>query len=141
MKKLFPVVAAVVIGCSIAFFIFGKVEANTLDSEKGNAVAVQIGVFKTFENASKMRDTYGGVVLEDDGLYRVYYSILNKDENIDFITSYLTKKGINYYLKSLNLDNKVLDDSYEYETLMTKTNEESKLSINEKLLNMYKEVV
>lgn len=141
MKKLYPIFLAIIIGCGLAFFIFRKVEKNTFESEEGNAVAVQIGVFKTLENANKMKENYGGVVFEDEGLYRVYYSILNRDENIEFITDYLNKKGINYYLKDLNLNNDVIKESDEYETLMTKTNEESKLSINEKLLNIYKEVV
>lgn len=141
MKKLYPIFLAIIIGCGLAFFIFRKVEKNTFESEEGNAVAVQIGVFKTLENANKMKENYGGVVFEDEGLYRVYYSILNRDENIEFIKDYLNKKGINYYLKDLNLNNDVIKESDEYETLMTKTNEESKLSINEKLLNIYKEVV
>lgn len=141
MKKLYPIFLAIIIGCGLAFFIFRKIEKNTFESEEGNAVAVQIGVFKTLENANKMKENYGGVVFEDEGLYRVYYSILNRDENIEFIKDYLNKKGINYYLKDLNLNNDVIKESDEYETLMTKTNEESKLSINEKLLNIYKEVV
>lgn len=141
MKKLYPVFFAVLIGCGFAFFIFNKVEGKTINKNTGNAVAVQIGVFKDLTNAEKMRDNLGGIVFEDDGIYRVYYSILNKDENIEFITNYLSKKGINYYLKSINLDNKVLDKFYEYENIMVKTNEESKLSINEELLNIYKEVV
>lgn len=140
-KKLYPVFLAVLIGCGFAFFLFSKVESKTINKKSTNAVAIQIGVFKDSENATKMQKNLGGVVFEDEGIFRVYYSVLNKDENIEFMTNYLSKKGINYYLKQINLNNELLDKFYEYETLMMKTNEESKLSINEELLNIYKEVV
>lgn len=141
MEKMKPVLLAVVVGCTCAFFLFKNVEKKTLVEPRYNAVAIQIGVFKDVENASSMADTYGGAVFADDDLYRVYYSILNKDENIDFMTNYLSEKGINYYLRDLKLDEKVLADGREIEVLMTRTKGESKLAINEELLNMYKEVV
>ena len=66
---------------------------------------------------------------------------MNKDENIDFITNYLSEKGINYYLRDLRLNEDTLAYGQEIEAMMTKTKGESKLAINEELLNMYKEVV
>ncbi len=141
MERLKPVLLAVLVGCGCAFYLFKNVESNTLEETKYNAVAVQIGVFKDADTAHSMQEAYGGLVVEDDDLYRVYYSILNKDENIEFITNYLNDKGINYYLKDLRLSDKVIADSKDYEMMMTKTNEESKLAINEELLNIYKEVI
>ncbi len=141
MKKIRPTLLAVLVGCSCAFYLFKNVEKKTLVETRYNAVAVQIGVFKDADNAQKMSNTYGGLVFEDDDLYRVYYSILNKDENIDFITNYLSEKGINYYLRDLRLNKDTLADGQEIEAMMTKTKGESKLAINEELLNMYKEVV
>ena len=141
MKKIRPTLLAVLVGCSCAFYLFKNVEKKTLVETRYNAVAVQIGVFKDADNAQKMSNTYGGLVFEDDDLYRVYYSILNKDENIDFITNYLSEKGINYYLRDLRLNEDTLADGQEIEAIMTITKGESKLAINEELLNMYKEVV
>ncbi len=141
MKKIRPTLLAVLVGCSCAFYLFKNVEKKTLVETRYNAVAVQIGVFKDADNAQKMSNTYGGLVFEDDDLYRVYYSILNKDENIDFITNYLSEKGINYYLRDLRLNEDTLAYGQEIEAMMTKTKGESKLAINEELLNMYKEVV
>ena len=141
MKKIRPTLLAVLVGCSCAFYLFKNVEKKTLVETRYNAVAVQIGVFKDADNAQKMSNTYGGLVFEDDDLYRVYYSILNKDENIDFITNYLSEKGINFYLRDLRLNEDTLADGQEIEAMMTKTKGESKLAINEELLNMYKEVV
>lgn len=141
MKKMRPILLAVIVGCTCAFYLFKNVESKTIIEPKYNAVAIQIGVFKDAENAETMSKTYGGAVFETDDLYRVYYSILNKDENIEFMTEYLTDKGINYFLKDIRIDDETLDEMREYEMMMTKTNGESKLAINEELLNKYKEVI
>lgn len=141
MKRLKPILLAVLVGCGCAFYLFKNVESKTFVENRYNAVAIQIGVFKDPDNAEAMSKTHGGVVFRDDDLYRVYYSILNKDENIDFMTRYLTDKGINYYLKNIKVDEKTLSNGREYELLMVKTNDDSKLAINEELLNMYREVI
>lgn len=139
--KLKPILLAVFVGCTCAFYLFKNVEVKTKNETNFNAVAIQIGVFKDSVNAYAMASSHGGAVFQDDDLYRVYYSILNRDENIDFITDHLDELGINYYLKSLKVSDELLANSKEYEIMMAKTNEESKLAINEELLNMYKEVV
>lgn len=142
MKKFKPIIFAVLIGCTCAFFLFKKVEEETLVETYGNAIAVQIGVFTKRENAVNMKDSYGGIVLEDGGIYRVYYSILNRDSNIEYVTQYLDEKGINYYLKKVNIDDEILDKSESYEELMSKTKGvDAKLSINDELLKMYGAVI
>ncbi len=141
MKKLRPVFLAVLTGCLCAYFLFSEVEKNTILDNTSNAVAIQIGVFKDEAAANNLREAKGGVVFHDDDLYRVYYSILNKDTNIDFVTKYLEKQGINYYLKPLNLDLKILDGSIKYEDNMMKASDEKKLVINKEILDIYKEVI
>ena len=95
MGKLKPIFLAVLVGCGCAFYLFRNVESKTKREVEYNAVAIQIGVFKDQTNANVMRDSLGGVICLDDDLYRVYYSILNKDENIEFVTKYLSDRGIN----------------------------------------------
>lgn len=141
MKKLRPVFLAVLIGCTCAFVLFREVEEMTLTKVEGNAVAVQIGVFTKEENALNMSHTYGGIVTNDGGIYRVYYSVLSKDDNIEFITNYLDQNGINYYLKKITLEDDVLNMGAEYEVLMQSTNDESKMAINKELLKMYEDVI
>ena len=141
MKKFRPVVLAVIIGCTCAFILFKQVEEKTLVKVEGNAVAIQIGVFTKEENARNMSKTYGGIVTNDGEVYRVYYSVLSNDDNIEFMTNHLKSNGINYYLKKITLDEEILDKSAEYETLMKSTNAESKMTINKELLEMYEEVI
>jgi hypothetical protein len=141
MKKLKPIFLAIIIGCTCAYFMFKSVEKNTLNDVNYNAVAVQIGVFKDSANATKMQEMYGGKVFKDEDVYRVYYSILKNTNNIEFITNYLSSNGINYYLRNIEVDESILDKSSEYEILMAKTNDESKLTINKELLSLYDEEV
>lgn len=141
MKKISPVVLAVLVGCACALFLFRKVEEKTVTHIEGNAVAVQIGVFTKKENALKMSENYGGIVTEDDGLYRVYYSVLSKDDNINFITKYLNEVGISYYLKKITLSDEMLNKMSEYETLMEKTNDKAKMTVNDELLKIYEDVI
>lgn len=138
MKRLIPVFLSVIVGCGSAYVIYKNVETNYIKSIEGNAVAIQIGAFTKLENAEKMRDNYGGIVYKDNGVYRVYYSVLKNNENIDFITSYLKLNGINYYIKSIRLDDKYLDKLDKYEELMEKTNNTSKIRVNNEILKSIK---
>ncbi len=141
MKKIKPVFLAVLVGCSCAFVLFTEFEERTEVAIAGNAVAVQIGVFTKEENAFKMSDAYGGIVQNDGGIYRVYYSVLSKDENIEFITNYLDSNGVNYYLKKITLDDDILSEAIKYEEMMQKTSEDAKIAINKELLEMYEDVI
>jgi len=141
MKKILPVVLAVITGCTCAFILFKKVEKETILETPENAVAIQIGVFTKKENAIAMSENYGGLVLEDEGVYRVYYSVLSKSDNIDFITNYLKNNGINYYIKKITLSDETLDKLSEYEELMEKTKDTAKITVNKELLKIYEEVI
>ena len=141
MKKLWPVVTAVLIGSILAFLIFRGVESNTKIEEKGNAVAVQIGVFTNKENAEAMKESIGGIILEDDGLYRVYYSILRNMHNVDYITNYLQNIGVSYYLKRITVNEIAVNKIDDMETIMIKTNGDAKIETNKILLGNIKEVI
>lgn len=141
MKKLWPVVIAVLTGCILAFILFKNVEKKTINEVEGNAVAVQIGVFTKEENAISMRDSIGGIILEDEGLYRVYYSVLRNQNNLNFITAYLKNKGISYYLKKIKLSDVAIEELDGIEALMDKTSMDTKIKVNEELLGSIKEVI
>ena len=139
MKKFMPVIYAIIVGGICALFLFKKVESVNSLALDGNATAVQIGVFTKRENAVNMTVKLGGIVIEDDGLYRVYYSVLSKGENIDYITKKLKEKGINYYLKRITLNNNLLEKIKKYDGLMENTNDDIKEEINSQALKAYED--
>ncbi|HBA37372.1 MAG TPA: hypothetical protein DCY94_01485 [Firmicutes bacterium] len=141
IKSFKPVLLAVSIGCASAFVIFRSVEQTTIVAAPGNAVAIQLGVFKDENTALAMQEKCGGEVFNTDGVYRLYFAILSSDDNIDFVKSYLKEQGISYYLKTLSIDGKKLKEGIEYESVMKKSSKSARLSLNKELLNMYKEVI
>ncbi len=141
MKKMTPVVLACIIGCSLAFIIYKRIESDTFIKDTNNVVAIQLGVFNDSKKAEALKKKLGGRTFKEGDLYRVYYAILNNDDNIKFMTEYLDKKGISYYLKSLSVDEEALKDSLEFERVMLKTKDASKLDINEQILKIYEGVI
>lgn len=139
MKKIFPVLLAVVVGGICALFLFKRVESVNSLVLDGNATAVQIGVFTKEENAKAMAIKYGGIVKKDEDLFRVYYSVLSKEKNINYITKLLKEKGINYYLKRITLKESELEKLNKYESLMEKANNEMKSQVNSQMLKAYEE--
>lgn len=139
MKKIFPVLLAVVVGGICALFLFKRVESVNSLVLDGNATAVQIGVFTKEENAKSMAIKYGGIVKKDEELFRVYYSVLSKEKNINYITKLLKEKGINYYLKRITLKESELEKLNKYESLMEKANNEMKSQVNSQMLKAYEE--
>ncbi len=141
MKKMTPVVLACLIGCTLAFVIYKRIESDTFNNATNNVVAIQLGVFNDQTKAEALAKSLGGHTFKEGDLYRVYYAILNNDDNIKFMTGYLDKKGISYYLKSLSVDDEALKDSLEFERVMLKTKDASKLDINEQILKIYEGVI
>lgn len=136
-----PVVLACLIGCISAFIIYKRIEVDTFIKDTNNVVAIQLGVFNDPEKAEAMEQNLGGHTFKEGDLYRVYYAILNKDDNIKFMTEYLDKHGISYYLKATRVDEEALKDSLEFESVMLKTKDASKLDINEQILKIYEGVM
>lgn len=136
MKKVIKVLIVALVSSILAFLSFNKVYMPI--NKNSNAIAIQIGAFTKKENAIKLASNYGGIVYDDDGTYRVYYSILTNNDNINFITSYLKNHGVNYYLKEIYLDNNTLMELTKYEELMIKTNDKAKIKLNTKLLDSIK---
>lgn len=141
MKRYIPVTLAVLVGLFFTFFLFKTPRESGTVSTYDNAVAIQIGVFTDFDSAEDMSKRLGGIVYEDEGVYRVYYSVLSNLDNINYMKNYLEHMGISYYLKSVTVPSEVLMEMSEYEALMSKTSEKAKNAINEKLLKMYEEVI
>lgn len=139
MKKYIPVIGAVLVGIICALFLFKKVEKVNSLALDGNATAVQIGVFTKKENAKAMAIKYGGIVMEDDDLYRVFYSVLSKNKNIEFITNKLKEKNINYYLKRITLNADMLEKIKKYDSLMENASDDIKEEINSQALKAYED--
>ena len=142
MKKLKPYFLAVLIGTICAVVLFSNTQKEAFAYEKYNAYAVQIGVFVSEEYALNMGKKYNAKVYYDDGVYRVYYSILTEEETLNFITNYLENNNIGYITKHISLNKETIDIIKKYENAMKNVkNDNSKLKINEEIINKIEGVI
>ena len=142
MKKIKPYVLAIFIGGICAIYLFKVSYIKTIEYDEYNAIGVQIGVFMKESYAKDLSNRYSGVVAYNDGVYRVYFAILNNEANIEFIEKYLEKNNISYSIKKILVKKDTLNKIKTYEDAMNKTkNDKAKLNINQKILSIYERSV
>ena len=141
MKNI-PIAVALVASIGCTYILLMSTDKNDMEELKSNAVSIQIGVFKSLENATNMQERLGGYVVKVDDVYRVYYGILDNDEHINYITNYLTSRGISYYINELFLTDDVKSELDVCEQKMNKEKlDNEKLKIMFDFIKNYEEVI
>lgn len=140
MKKfMIFVFLALVIGCSLAYFMFSR--DNGLNDEKVMVKAFQVGVFTNYDNALRVADRNNGIVVSDEGVFRVYVAILSDDAAIDSMRKYYDEIGLNYYLKEISVSREFLDSIKSSEKLIKDSGKEAYNVINLSVLSAYEELL
>lgn len=133
MKKYLKVVIlAVVIGGVLAYFFYKdiKTEVKAITSKEEKVFLFQVGVFKSFDNASKLREKYETSTIYKDGeYYRVIIGVVHSDDALAKLENIYKEKEINYYIKEMNLDKKMVKKINEYENVYLKTNNTDAINI------------
>ena len=140
MKKFMMLVfLALVIGCSLAYFMFSR--DNGLNDEKVIVKAFQVGVFTNYDNALRVADRNNGIVVSDEGVFRVYVAILSDDAAIDSMRKYYDEIGLNYYLKEISVSREFLGSIKSSEKLIKDSGKEAYNVINLSVLSAYEELL
>lgn len=140
MKKfLFVLLLALITGGALAYFIFSR--DNSLDDEMVAVKAFQVGAFTSYDNAKRIAERNNGIVVSDEGIYRVYVSILSDDDAIDKMRHYYDDIGLNYYLKEIVVSKSFLESIKSSEELLADSDREAYKLINLSVLNEYKEML
>lgn len=138
-KTLIVILGAIILGGTIAFCLFNKVVLK----EEINTVIVnafQIGAFTNLDNATKVADRNNGIVVSDEGIYRVYVAVLNDTEAIKKLRSYYEEIGLKYYLKEIKVNKEYLNCISTSEELLKKSSSDTYALLNKEMLNKYKEL-
>lgn len=136
MKRLKIIIVFLLIGSIMAFVNFNTKD----DGFYTKTIAFQLGVFNDENNALRLKERLGGIVIKENNLYRVYFAVLHDKDNIKFIEKTLDDRGISYYIRNVDLDESNFLKGDKYETLMNKSvKDKSKLKVNTMLLDLYKE--
>ena len=141
MKRIIPYILFLILGALFGYLLFQdadfdlkEVFANTI-----NAKAFQIGVFNNEDGAKKLKEKYpDAIIVTDEDVFRVYYSILTNDEVINKMEKYLTKQNINYYIRNITINDEALIKALiEYESAMLSGSEKVLISLNSLIMTSY----
>lgn len=138
MKKIIKTFVILLLGIFLGYHICN---IDIMKLIKTNYKAFQVGVYTSLDVANTYRSKYkNSIVVKDDELYRVYVAILKDEKNIENMSNYLNKNGIDYYLKDLNIIDKDLrSEVNEYENIMDSNNELVFLEVNKMIMERFKE--
>ena len=142
MKKLLPYLCSLALGLVFGFLLFQDADFNIKEvfADTLTATAFQLGVFNNEQSATELKNKYdGSLIMQDEDVYRVYYSILTNPKVIAKMEKYLQDASINYYLKEITVkDAELIKAINEYENTMTEGSESVLLSVNKLITSSYK---
>lgn len=125
---------------AISYFFNAKTEAPVI-STNTSLKAFQLGAFKEESSATELALKYDAKVINENGYFYVYYSVLKDEANINKMINCLDHKKIYYYIKEVSASENYKNELTKYEELMKNTTSEIAFSeLNKKLISIYSEV-
>ena len=125
---------------AISYFFNAKTEAPVI-STNTSLKAFQLGAFKEESSATELALKYDAKVINENGYFYVYYSVLKDEANINKMINCLDHKKIYYYIKEVGASENYKNELTIYEELMKNTTSEIAFSeLNKKLISIYSEV-
>lgn len=125
---------------AISYFFNAKTEAPVI-STNTSLKAFQLGAFKEESSATELALKYDAKVINENGYFYVYYSVLKDEANINKMINCLDHKKIYYYIKEVGASENYKNELTKYEELMKNTTSEIAFSeLNKKLISIYSEV-
>lgn len=141
MKKLIPYLLSLIIGSFFGYLLFQDTDFNVKDvfASTLSAKAFQLGVFNNLSAAEEFKEKYEpSIIINDDDVYRVYYSILTNKKVISKMEDYLEDNSINYYLKDIVItDDSLIKSLSEYESSMEEGSVNVLTSLNNLIMSSY----
>ena len=139
MKKLYKSLFVFIIGIILGYYLCNINLIREIFSN--NYKAFQIGVYTDYGIAESYKEKYSNsIIIKDNELYRVYAAILKDNKNIESMSKYLRKNNIEFFLRDINIEDKILvNEINEYERIMDNDNEIVFLEVNKLIIEKYKE--
>lgn len=145
MKKIMPYMISLILGTVFGYLVFDRTDFDIKEvfGEYEEVTGFQLGVFNDKAVAKEFKDKYSpSVVLEDDDVYRVYYSILKSDDVVSKMEDYLSDREISFYKKKLVIhDGELIRAINTYEGGILKGSDKVIESVNSLIMASCKEGV
>ena len=136
-------IGAVIIGGVFAYFFYKDIskEVIALTNKNYEVNLFQVGVFKNQDNALNYQDNFeSSIIYENGDYYRVLVGIAYHEENKVKLESFLTNKGVDYYIKKVKMNEEFIKSLENYETVILKTDKEEVINnINKAMLELFLE--
>src|SRR5574344_2558983 len=144
MKKyLIVIFFAILTGAGLAYVTLKKSNVIAIDANQTKAYLIQIGVYKSLDNASNLASNYeNSIILNENNLYHVYTHLFTNEVLIQKVKKDYDEKNISCYIKDITLNKDILKQIQSYENLLVQTNDMeviNKTSIE--MLKIYKESI
>ena len=143
-KILITIIFSLTTGSILGYMAYNRMlqkeeEAiTTVISMQNQVYAIQAGVFDKLENANKLAEKYGGLVIYDENKYRVYIAIISK--TLPELKKYYDEKNIAYYVKNISVPETFNEKLQEYEKLLLATTKENYEDIIKQILKEYESI-
>jgi hypothetical protein len=141
MKKFYPYILSLLIGSIFGFLLFKNAgnDISSVFSETLNCTGFELGVFNKKDAATELTEKYPpSIVIKDNDVYRVYYSVLTNKNVIKKMEDYLNNNKISFYSKEITItDESLIKALNKYESSMIEGNDSVLTSLNKLIMNSY----
>jgi len=141
MKKFLPYILALVTGVVFGFFLFQEADFNFREvfSDSMTVTAFQLGVFTTEQSALELQSRHeGSIVMKEEDVYRVYFSLLTNDQVIARMERHLQSQNINYFLRQITIrDSDLIRAINNYERTMVEGSDAVLVSVNQLITSSF----
>ena len=132
-QNLKVIIFSCLIGTILAGIFFVSIKEKAEAKTAPVAYAFQVGVFKSMDNAEKLRSKYSfAKVVKDEDLYRVFIGVTVTNKEI--LRTIFDSQNYNYYVKQINISVDLLNNLTKYDEILLKTSQDSRLDILEIML-------
>lgn len=131
MKKILPYLIALIFGYLISNLMF--------EYQNIKMTGFQLGVYNSLSLAKEYNKKYpSSIIIKDDDVYRLFYSILSNERVIIKMEDYLNDNKIAFYKKEITVnDNGLIKALNKYENSMLEVEGDSFKAINEIIMESY----
>ena len=141
VKKFLPYICSLITGVFFGFFLFQDAEFDIREvfAESMTVTAFQLGVFNNEQSAIDLKSRHdGAIVMKDDDVYRVYFSLLTNERVISRMSQHLNNQNINYFPRQITIrDSDLIRAINNYEKTMIEGSETVLVSVNKLITSSY----
>ena len=135
------VIGAILIGGVFAYLFYKDIssEVIAITNKEYEVNLFQAGVFKNKDNAINFQNNFKESIIYEDGEYfRVIIGLAYHEENKVKLESYFTTNNINYYIKTIKMNEEFVSSLTNYELVMIELNEPEVIdNVNSSMLKSF----